>query len=70
LTFIVFLAIGYPKISSTDKPRFAATSSGERICARPLTVARTTLTVKGQAQMRSPDDVAAKRGLSVDDILG
>jgi len=34
----------------------------------PVNVVRAT--VKGLAQMRSPDDVAAKRGLSVDDILG
>jgi len=34
----------------------------------PVNVVRAT--VKGLAQMRSPEDVAAKRGLSVDEILG
>jgi len=34
----------------------------------PVNVVRAT--VKGLSQMRSPDDVAAKRGLSVDEILG
>jgi len=34
----------------------------------PVNVVRAT--VKGLSQMRSPEDVAAKRGLSVDEILG
>jgi len=34
----------------------------------PVNVVRAT--IKGLAQMRSPDDVAAKRGKSVDEILG
>ncbi len=34
----------------------------------PINVVRATM--RGLAEMRSPDDVAAKRGKSVDDILG
>jgi small subunit ribosomal protein S5 len=34
----------------------------------PVNVVRAT--VNGLKQMRSPDDVAAKRGLTVDEILG
>jgi small subunit ribosomal protein S5 len=34
----------------------------------PVNVVRAT--VNGLKQMRSPSDVAAKRGLTVDDILG
>jgi len=34
----------------------------------PVNVVRAT--VNGLKQMRSPSDVAAKRGLTIDDILG
>jgi small subunit ribosomal protein S5 len=34
----------------------------------PVKVVRAT--VNGLKQMRSPDDIAAKRGLTVDEILG
>jgi hypothetical protein len=39
---IILDMFDYPKISLTDKPRFAAIFSGEFISTRALTVARTT----------------------------
>ena len=44
VTFILFAAIFYPDISSTDFRRFAANCSGELISFRPLIVAITTFT--------------------------
>ena len=42
VTLIVFM-IDYPRICSTERPRFAATFSGEVISRKPLKVAFTTL---------------------------